>query len=199
MAVPTPAVPATGVAVVNNTGQDVDATVTGGTVQTIATTIPNEPAVATPAVPATTVAATNTNPFPVLVALTGGTTTVIAVNGVTVATTTPATVVVPAGGTIAVTYTVLPAWVWTAVFSGISGSPVASPLTFQVPVGGTAVMYYTAAPAWAWTAPEEVQEEPFYAAENTAAELPGYSEITSLPLVSHTAVGQAGLGVGVTN
>lgn len=66
----------------------------------------------TPAVPATTVAAVNTTGQTLCVVLAGGTTTVIAVNGVTVGTTTPAQVALPPGGSIAVTYSAAPVWAW---------------------------------------------------------------------------------------
>jgi hypothetical protein len=57
---------------------------------------------------ATTVAAYNPNPVGVLATITGGTVTVISVNG-TVTGLTSGTIYVPAGGTIAITYTVAPA------------------------------------------------------------------------------------------
>ena len=78
--------------------------------------------VVTPAVPATTVAATNGNPVPVLASITGGTVTVVAVNGGTVATSSPATAVVPAGGTITLTYSAAPTWTWTSAELPQSGS-----------------------------------------------------------------------------
>lgn len=67
---------------------------------------------ATPAVPASTVNATNTTGEPVAVTVTGGTITAVVVNAVTVSTVTGVTVVVPAGQTISITYTVAPTWVW---------------------------------------------------------------------------------------
>jgi hypothetical protein len=199
MAVQTPTLPATGVAVANQSGQYAIATFTGGTVQTVVSTIPNLPTVATPAVPASTVTATNNTGYPVLVALTGGTTTVISVNGTTVATTTPANVVVPNGGTIAVTYSVAPSWTWTAVFAGLSGNPLASPASVPVPPGGSVTPYYTAAPAWAWTDPVEEGYTPLYSQENVLAEGPGYSQAGELPMAQHAVGGLAGLGTGVTN
>lgn len=70
-------------------------------------------AVSTPAVPATTVAQQNNNPFPVKVVITGGTMTAVVVNGVTVGT-GAGTYSVPSAGTISLTYTVAPTWVWSA-------------------------------------------------------------------------------------
>lgn len=199
MAVSSPAIAATGTSVANQTGQDISATITGGTVQTVLSTQPNPPSVTTPAVPATTVAATNSNSVPVLVAITGGTVTVVSVNGSTVATATGANVVVPAGGTIALTYSVLPTWAWSPVFAGASGNPLSSPQQLQIPPGGSATLYYSAAPTWAWNDYEEVQEEPGYSQPNLQAEGAGYNPLTAMPLTSHTASGTAGFGVGVTN
>lgn len=199
MAIATPTFPATGVSVPNQTGQWVAATFTGGTTQCVAVAPPTVPPVTTPAVPATTVAATNSNPYPVLVALTGGTTTVVSVNGTTVATTTPANVVVPAGGTIAITYTVVPTWTWTAVFAGVCGNPVAAPFSVPVPPGGSVTPYFSAAATWAWADPEEVQQSPGYAQENIGAEGTGYNPETAMPLNPHAEGGETGLGTGVSN
>ena len=199
MAVSTPAYPATGVAVPNLTGQWVGATFTGGTTQCVACSPPVVPPVTTPAVPGSTVTATNTNPYPVLVQLTGGTTTVVAVNSVTVATTTPANVVVPAGGTIAVTYTVVPTWTWTAIFAGVCGAPITAPFSVPVPPGGQVTPFFTAAATWAWTDPEDVQQSPGYAQENVGAEGTGYNPDTALPLSPHAEGGEPGLGTGVSN
>jgi hypothetical protein len=199
MAVSTPTLPATGVAVANTTGQDISATVTGGTVQTVVSTPPNASAVTTPSVPASTTPVTNTTGAPVLVSVTGGTVTVVAVNGTTVATATGANVVVPANGTIAITYSVAPTWTWAAAFAGASGNPLSSPSQLQIPPGGSAQVFYTVAPTWTWNDYEEIQEEPGYSQENTGAEGPGYNPITAMPLTPHTAAGQSGLGAGVTN
>lgn len=64
-----------------------------------------------PAVPASTVVQQNINPYPVNVTLSGFTLTAVTVNGVQVGTTN-GTYIVPAGGTIAVTYTVAGTWTW---------------------------------------------------------------------------------------
>lgn len=201
MAVSTPTFPATATAVPNQTGQYVSATFTGGTTQTVVSSPPVLPVLpSTPAIPASTVAATNANAFPVLVAITGGTTTVIAVNGTTVATTTPANVVVPAGGTIAITYSVVPTgWTWTPVFSGVSGNPLAAPFSVPVPPGGSVTAYFTAAATWAWSDWEETGFTPFYAAENVGAEATGYNPTTAMPLNPHAEGGESGLGTGVSN
>lgn len=81
-------------------------------------------AVTTPAVPATTVAAANTTGVDVIVYVVsgGGAVTVISVNGtatgaqVTATSGITATVYLPAGQTIALTYaSTAPTWVWQAV------------------------------------------------------------------------------------
>lgn len=70
-------------------------------------------AVTAPAVPASTVAVANTSGQYVSVAIAGGTVTAVTVNGVQVAAGTGVSVSLPPGGTIAVTYSVAPAWTWT--------------------------------------------------------------------------------------
>lgn len=66
----------------------------------------------TPAVPASTTPVTNTSPIAASVVISGGTLTNVSVNGATVGT-GDGTYVVPAGGTIAITYSVAPTWTWT--------------------------------------------------------------------------------------
>lgn len=201
MAVPTPAFPATGVAVPNSTGQNVVATFTGGTTQTVVSSPAIVPVVAAPAIPASTVAATNNTGVPVLVAITGGTTTVIAVNGTTVATTTPANVYVPAGGTIAITYSVVPTgWTWTAVYAGLSGNPIGAPFSVMVPPGGSITAFFTAAATWAWANPElAYYTSPYYAAENIGASGAGYNPDTVLPFAQHATGGLTNLATAVSN
>lgn len=70
-------------------------------------------AITAPAVPATTVAYTNNTGLDCTVFVTGGTVTVIKVNAATTGLTS-GTFRVPAGQTIAITYTVAPTWVWIA-------------------------------------------------------------------------------------
>jgi hypothetical protein len=78
----------------------------------------NNPTPAQPAVPATTVAQQNVNPYPVTVVITGGTMTVVAVNGTQVGT-GAGTYLVPAGGTITLTYSVAPTgYVWSNASPG---------------------------------------------------------------------------------
>ena len=74
------------------------------------------PSVTTPAVPASNTAVTNGTGVDVVVYITGGTSTAVKVNGTTVLALTPATVYLPSGATISVTYSVAPTgWVWLAV------------------------------------------------------------------------------------
>lgn len=67
-----------------------------------------------PSFPATTVAQVSTYPFPVLVTISAGTITDVTVNGSSVGS-TDGTYVLPALGSITVTYTGSPTWTWTAV------------------------------------------------------------------------------------
>jgi hypothetical protein len=68
--------------------------------------------VATPAVPASTVVQQNTYGFPVNALIVGGTVTVVTVNGIQVGS-GDGTYVIPVGGTIAITYSVAPTWLWS--------------------------------------------------------------------------------------
>jgi hypothetical protein len=72
----------------------------------------NNPTPSQPAVPASTTPVANENTYPVNVAISGGTITAVTVNGVQVGT-GDGTYLVPSGGTIAVTYSVAPTWVWS--------------------------------------------------------------------------------------
>jgi len=65
-----------------------------------------------PAIPASTVAITNLFGVDAMVYISGGTLSVVTVAGVNVLTTTNSSVLVPAGSTIAITYTVAPTWEW---------------------------------------------------------------------------------------
>lgn len=199
MAVTTPSVALTTVSVPNQTGDQVDVTVTGGTVQAILSTPPVVPAISTPAVPATTVTAPNTNAFPVAVtiAANGATISAITVNGSATGFTAACTVVVPAGGTISISYTVAtPTWVWSALYAGapVSSSIVASPTTIPVQPGGAITLLYTSAPTWAWTNPPDFALES-YAAEN----LVDNNEMVWPWQAQHEEAGEPGLGTGVSN
>jgi hypothetical protein len=197
MAVTAPAVPATGVAAANPTGQNVDVAVTGGTITAVAVSAPNPPVVNTPAVPATGVNATNSNSFPVLVVIgaNGATITAVNVNGSSVGT-AAGTYVVPAGGTINIAYTVAtPTWTWTALVVGSNTTGV----SLEVPPGCSITWYGSAAPTWAWTNPIDEEELPGYYAMNTQAEAAGWNPYTALPYAQHATLGQSGLATGVSN
>jgi hypothetical protein len=74
-----------------------------------------------PSVPASTVNATNTNAYAVAVTISGGTLTFVFVGGVQVGT-AAGVYMVPAGGTISVTYSVAPTWTWVAAGVDIGGA-----------------------------------------------------------------------------
>lgn len=194
MAVTTPAVPATTVLQPNQTGQWVDAAVTGGTITGIFSYPAISPVITTPAVPASTVNATNTNPFPVVVNVTGGTVTAITVNGVATGLTT-GKVIVPAGGTINTTNTGAPAWTWTPAVAGFAGTAIPSPSSVPVMPGGSVELDYSVAPTWAWTDPLDVGYSPGYSQENQVL----VSEVSQLPWPAHAEGGEAGLGVAIDN
>lgn len=87
----------------------------------------NFPAVSTPGVPATTVPLVSTLPYPVRVTITGGTMTNVVINGVSVGA-GAGTYVLPALGTITLTYTVAPTWNWFALgteHNALAGLPSA--------------------------------------------------------------------------
>jgi hypothetical protein len=197
MAVTTPSVPATATPVLNTTGQAVDAAVTGGTITGILVLPTPAIPVTTPAVPASTVTATNTNAFPVAVTMSGGTITVQAVGGSTQFTNQAgAILIVPAGSTIAITYSVAPTWSWQAAIAGFSGTSIPSPSSVPLPASGAAIqLIYSVAPTWAWTAPLALGYTPGYSGMNQAQG----SQITQLPWAAHAVVGLTGLGVGVDN
>jgi hypothetical protein len=94
-------------------------------------------AVTTPAVPASTVAVNNSSGFPVQVVITGGTMTAVIVGGVTVGT-GAGTYVVPAGGTISMTYTVAPTWAWSQANSGPGALAQTTMVSAAAPAGGQA-------------------------------------------------------------
>jgi hypothetical protein len=94
---------------------------------------------AAPAVPASTVAAGNGYPLPALVTITGGTVTVVAVGTATMATSSPASVIVPVGGTITLTYSAAPTWTWTTAELPQSGSSsMVVAVSATAPAGGQA-------------------------------------------------------------
>lgn len=142
--IPQPAVPATTVTTVNDSGQTALVTVIGGTVthitvngsdqatatnftatvaagETIAVTYSAAPAwywsTFTPAVPASGTAVANTTGQDISVVLASGTVTHVNVNGTDRGTTTPANVMVPRGGTITLTYSAAPVWAWLNFFN----------------------------------------------------------------------------------
>lgn len=72
----------------------------------------SNPTPSQPAVPASTVAVQNTNSYPVNVVISGGTITQVLVNGIVVGT-GAGTYLVSSGGSISITYSVAPTWVWS--------------------------------------------------------------------------------------
>lgn len=108
-----------GVAYVNSAEFNADLQLEGTTELWAVLVAANEPGLANPvpsqpAVPASTVSQQNVNPYPVYVVISGGSgLTAVTVNGLTVGT-GDGTYIVPAAGTISVTYSVTaPTWVWS--------------------------------------------------------------------------------------
>ena len=198
MAVTAPSVPASGTAVANPTGDYVSVGFTGGTGTAAYVAPPNPPAVTTPAVPASTVTATNTNAFPVLVVVTGGTLTVVAVNGTTVGS-AAGSYVVPAGGTIAITYSVAPTWAWSQLVAGFSQASGALAGNLPLPPGCSVTFLYSVAPTWTWTNPIDLDYPPGYYGSNANAEAAGWNPYTALPYPQHATLAQPGLATGVSN
>jgi hypothetical protein len=191
-----PAVPASTVAYTNTSGQSAQVTIVSGTVtsinvpaggtqvatatnytatvaagQTISITYSVVPvwywSTFTPAVPLTTVPVANTTGQDITVVLAGGTATHIAVNGTDRGTTTPAQVMLPAGGSIAVTYSAAFVWAWMNYLN----------LDLLDSLGGV------------YNAPNLV----------AATGVSGYSPVNALPYAAHSATGNTGLAVGVSN
>lgn len=94
----------------------------------------NTPSITTPGFPSSNTPVTNTYNVPVLVTITGGTLTNVLVGGTSVGT-TAGTYTVPAGSTIAVTYTVAPTWNWFAL--GTEHNALKTP----IPSGDLVAMY----------------------------------------------------------
>jgi hypothetical protein len=203
MALTAPAIPASGSPAVNNTGQNASVTWAGGTTQAMYALSPEVPlpAVITPAVPATTVAFTNASGVPQLVQIgaNGATISAVTVNGTGVGT-AAGFYVVPAAGTIAITYTVAtPTWTWTPVawaVAGAGGNITAGSVAIRVPPSGSLVPVYTVVPtSWTWADPQDLSGEPEVASENQAA----INQTGQLPLPAHAEGGETGLGEAVSN
>jgi hypothetical protein len=84
-----------------------------------------------PAVPASTVAQQNVNGYPVQVVVSGGTATVTTVNGITVGA-GDGTFVVPAYGSIAVTYSLAPTWAWSYAGPQTTAAPAGIRISHEV-------------------------------------------------------------------
>lgn len=82
-----------------------------------------------PPVPASTDTYTNATGQAAYVTVIGGTVTGISVNGSTVSSGSNYTATVPAGGTIAITYSAAPAWYWSTLTPAVPSSAVAVPNT----------------------------------------------------------------------
>jgi hypothetical protein len=122
-------------------------------------------AVTAPAVPATTVPAQNTSPFPVqvVIAANGATITAVTVNGVTVGV-AAGTYVVPAFGSIAISYTVAtPTWAWTG-YSGPTGIRISHEVG-DLDVGGGALVK----PGDNWVRFDGFQDELFAVSNDSTA------------------------------
>lgn len=137
-----PALPASPATISNTAGQSAQVTIIGGTVTSVnvpsggtqvaaatnfTATVPAGSSIGitysvaptsiywstlTPAVPASGTAVANTTGQDITVILAAGTTTHITVNGTDRGTTTPAQVMLPAGQSITLTYSVAPVWSW---------------------------------------------------------------------------------------
>lgn len=199
MAITAPSVPASGTALLNPTGDYVNVTTAGGTGTGLYASYQSPPVIATPAIPASPATVTNNSTGYVAVAVSGGTVTVIAVNGTTIYTATGNTVIVPPGGSVGLTYSVLPTWTWTAVVDGVSQASGALAQSIQLPPGCSITLLYTVAPTWTWGNPEEEGYTPGYYASNAQAEAAGWNPYTALPFAQHATLGQSGLATGVSN
>jgi hypothetical protein len=112
--------------------------ITVSTSGTDAASFTAQPVPSQPAVPASGVAQQNANTYPVKVVISGGTVTAVTVNGIQVGS-GDGTYLVPAAGSISVTYSVAPTWAWSNALTGTQLST------------GAGVAYYT-------TSDESVQQ-----------------------------------------
>ena len=165
-----PALPSSPATISNTSGQTAQVTIIGGTVSSVnvpaggtqvatatnvTATVPAGSTIGitysgaptsifwstlTPAVPASGTAVMNSTGQDITVVLAAGTTTHITVNGTDRGTTTPAQVMLPAGQSITLTYSVAPVWSWLnfpdLVELDSLGTSYAQPNTI-VPSGGT--------------------------------------------------------------
>lgn len=101
-----------------------------------------------PSVPSSGTAATNSYAWAVLATITGGTVTAVTVNGTQVGSGT-GSYWVPAGGTIAITYSSAPTWTWVA--SGLDAAAGGS-TNFAAGWGaaGTGVQFTNNGSVWLW-------------------------------------------------
>jgi hypothetical protein len=100
-----------------------------------------------PAIPASPASVVNGYPLPALAAITGGTVSSVTVNGATLATASPASVIIPVGATVVITYSVLPTWTWTTAELPQSGSSsMVVAVSAAAPAGGQAGTI----PAFTW-------------------------------------------------
>lgn len=140
------------------------------------------PTVSSPAVPATTVPAANSTGTVVAVTITGGTLTSVTVNGAQ-AGTTAGTYLVPVAGTIAVTYSVAPAWAWALPQTSAS-----------VPAGGTSLTFAPAGTNIAFAQGQVLIVDP--SGTSDVVTVSGTPAATSVPVGALNA--SHGSGVSVT-
>jgi hypothetical protein len=165
-----PALPASTTTVTNTSGQTAYVTVAGGTVthitvngsdqatstnftatvpagQTIAITYSVAPAwywsPFTPAVPSSTTAVANTTGQDMSVLLFAGTVTHVTVNGSDRATSSPANVMLPAGESITLTYSVAPVWAWMNYLDLAQGDSLGTAYASENTVAASGVAGYS--------------------------------------------------------
>ena len=93
-----------------------------------------------PSMPASGVAVRNTTGWLVGAAITGGSVSAVTVNGVQMASSSPATVALPPGGMITITYSSAPTWSWKTTVNGSSPiEPEPTDLTYTF--GSTGLLY----------------------------------------------------------
>lgn len=149
-----------------------------------------------PPVPSSTDTCTNTTGQTAYVTVTGGTVTGISVGGTTVASGSDYTATVPAGETIAVTYSEAPAWHWSALTPAVpaSGTAVANTTGQDISVilaGGTTTHITVNGTDRATTTPANVMLPAGESITLTYSEAPVWAWMNFLDLAEADSLGTA--------
>lgn len=104
----------------------------------------------------------------------------------------------PTGDFVSVTIAANGATITNVSVNGVTVGAAAG--SYMVPPGGNISIAYTVAtPTWTWNNFIDMAQVPGFYANNSNAELAGWSPYTALPYPAHATLGTPGLGTGVSN